>query len=430
VTEIPNNDSYRLINVVIPRCVLEGISIEADEFGLCCTDLTVSDGNITTITAAGVNSPPTTPIVDRQHTLALPCFVDMHTHLDKAHLCSRIANPNGTFEGAIDACHHDQAVNWTHSDVFRRMDFALRSAYAHGTRAIRTHLDANATTNKFVWSAFAALKDKWDEKIELQAVSLSSLDSVDDSSVFRATCDLVEEHQALLGAVVYFDDDLARRLRMLFEKAQSLCVDVDLHVDETLMREADSLTTIAETLIDVQFTGRVTVGHCCSLSTHSPQQIERTLDRMAEANLSVVSLPMCNLYLQDRSDGRTPRLRGVTPVHEMRARGIPVAFASDNTRDPFYAYGDQDMLEVLREATRISHLDHPVASWPASVSRVPADIMRLADRGRIMPGSAADLVMFSARNYSELYSRTQSDRVVLRDGQAIDTTLPDFRELD
>jgi hypothetical protein len=42
----------------------------------------------------------------------------------------------------------------------------------------------------------------------------------------------------------------------------------------------------------------------------------------------------------------------------MRARGIRVSFASDNTRDPFYAYGDMDMLEVMREATRIGHLDH------------------------------------------------------------------------
>ena len=62
---------------------------------------------------------------------------------------------------------------------------------------------------------------------------------------------------------------------------------------------------------------------------------------MAKAGISVVSLPMCNLYLQDRrTDGTTPRWRGVTLLHEMKARGIKVAIASDNTRDPFYAYGD------------------------------------------------------------------------------------------
>jgi cytosine deaminase len=39
-------------------------------------------------------------------------------------------------------------------------------------------------------------------------------------------------------------------------------------------------------------------------------------------------------------------------------------------------------------------------------------------------------VLFRARNYSELLSRSQHDRTVLRDGAPIDTTTPDYRELD
>jgi cytosine/adenosine deaminase-related metal-dependent hydrolase len=113
-----------------------------------------------------------------------------------------------------------------------------------------------------------------------------------------------------------------------------------------------------------------------------------TLDRVAEAGIAVVSLPMCNMYLQDRAAReRTPRWRGVTLLHEMKARGVPVAVASDNTRDPFYAYGDLDMLEVFREATRILHLDHPVADWPRPSAPTPAaDIAALADRGVIAAG--------------------------------------------
>jgi cytosine deaminase len=84
---------------------------------------------------------------------------------------------------------------------------------------------------------------------------------------------------------------------------------------------------------------------------------------VAEAGIDIVVLPMCNMYLQDRVPGRTPRWRGVTLVHEMRGAGIRVSVASDNTRDPFYAYGDLDMVEVWREATRILHLDHPFDDW-------------------------------------------------------------------
>ena len=59
-------------------------------------------------------------------------------------------------------------------------------------------------------------------------------------------------------------------------------------------------------------------------------------------------------------------------VHEFRAAGVAVSFASDNCRDPFYAYGDYDMMEVYREAVRIAQLDHPFGAWTASVTATPA----------------------------------------------------------
>jgi cytosine deaminase len=149
---------------------------------------------------------------------------------------------------------------------------------------------------------------------------------------------------------------------------------------------------------------------------------------------------MCNMYLQDRhrlssdedhgAPARTPRWRGVTLLHEMRARGIAVAVASDNTRDPFYAYGDLDGLEVMREATRILHLDHPAGAWLGMMSRLPAEALGLDSGGRIAPGLAADFVSVRARSVTELYSRPWSDRAVFRDGRVVRASLPDYAELD
>ena len=156
---------------------------------------------------------------------------------------------------------------------------------------------------------------------------------------------------------------------------------------------------------------------------------DRTLDLVAKAGLHVVSLPMCNLYLQDRHASRTPRRRGITLVHEMRARGINVSFASDNTRDPFYAYGDLDMLEVLREAVRIGHLDHSAPDWVQAVLSNPARACGFAAPS-LAPGAPADLVILKARSWTELFSRPQSDRIVVRGGTQIDRILPDYAELD
>jgi cytosine deaminase len=88
------------------------------------------------------------------------------------------------------------------------------------------------------------------------------------------------------------------------------------------------------------------------------------------------------------------------------------------------------MAEVFREAVRILHLDHPIAAWPAAVARTPAKIVGRPEMGAVAVGQPADLVLFKARTFTELLARPQSDRTVLRSGNAIDRTLPDYRELD
>ena len=113
----------------------------------------------------------------------------------------------------------------------------------------------------------------------------------------------------------------------------------------------------------------------------------------------------------------------------MKARGINVSFASDNTRDPFYAYGDLDMLEVMREATRIGHLDHSDNDWTHAFLKNPAKATGFPIPS-LDPGAPADLVICKARSWTELFARPQADRIVLRSGRQIDRTLPDYAELD
>src|SRR5262249_59767091 len=96
----------------------------------------------------------------------------------------------------------------------------------------------------------------------------------------------------------------------------------------------------------------------------------------------------------------------------------------------FYGFGDHDVLEVFREATRICHLDRPYGDWPRAVTTTPADLMGLRASGRIGRGLPADLVLFEGRTWSELLSRPQANRVVIRNGRAIETPLRAYRELD
>jgi cytosine deaminase len=200
-------------------------------------------------------------------------------------------------------------------------------------------------------------------------------------------------------------------------------------VDESDSPKARSLGQIADAALRHRFKGRIVAGHCCSLALADDNERATTIAKVAEARIAVVSLPMCNMYLQDRVAGRTPRWRGVAPLHELDAAGVTVMVASDNTRDPFYAYGDLDMLEVYREATRILHFDHSARPWLKTIAATPGEVMGLLN-GRMAAGAPAGLVLTRARTMNELLSRPQNDRVVLCTGKQVDRTLPDYRELD
>ncbi|WP_343035336.1 cytosine deaminase [Halovulum dunhuangense] len=412
---LPEAGRFRLKNLRTPACYLGQPGT-----GFAPLSLTVADGRL----ADG----PADATLDMKGAIVLPCGVDMHTHLDKGHIWPRAANPDGSFMGALTTVAGDRAANWSADDVRRRMEFSLKCAFAHGTRAVRTHLDSIAPQDDISWPLFDEVRADWRGRIELQAAALVAADNVTEDGAYAHTADLVKRFDGVLGAVTYPIPDIARRVETVLKLASARGLPVDFHVDETLDPTSATLRVIAETVLKTGFDAPVVVGHCCSLSTQDPAEADHTLDLVAEAGIAVVSLPMCNLYLQDRQPGRTPRYRGITLVHEMAARGIPVSFASDNTRDPFYAYGDMDLVEVLREATRIGHLDHSRGDWAFSVNRTPADVCGFAPCGKL--GEPADFILFNARSWTEFFARPQSDRVVVRGGRAIDRTLPAHAELD
>jgi len=56
--------------------------------------------------------------------------------------------------------------------------------------------------------------------------------------------------------------------------------------------------------------------------------------------------------------------------------------------------------------------------------------MKAETNKKIAAGLPADLVLFSARRWSEFLSRPQADRIIVRNGKGIDRSLPDYRDLD
>jgi cytosine/creatinine deaminase len=422
---------YALAGARIPRSLI-GVEIDGvDSEGFALVDLLIDEGRIGAIVPAGAGFPGLdAPGLALGGAIALPLFVDAHTHLDKGHIWPRVVNPDGTFSAALAAVAADRLAHWSAGDVAARMEFGLRCAYAHGTRAIRTHIDSVGPQTTISWPVFAEARERWRGRIDLQGSPLFKIDFAFDEAHMRDVEAMVDAHGSrLLGAVTAMVPRLREALDVLFRLATRKGFDLDFHVDETADPSAVSLSEIAQAALDHRFAGRILVGHCCSLSRQGEDSAQRTIDLVARAGLSVVSLPMCNLYLQDRREAGTPRWRGVTALHELKAAGVNTMIASDNTRDPFYAYGDLDMMEVWREGARILHLDHPFEPWAPALFTAPARAMGI-EAASLQVGAPADMILTRARSFTELFARPQMDRTVLRAGAPLDVAPPAYAELD
>lgn len=435
----PETGRYWIRRARVPACLLAApvSGASADQDGALLVDILVDGERIGRLEPAESDVARDGPGIDLAGRHAWPALIDMHAHLDKGHVIPRIENPDGSFAGARNATTADRQKHWRSDDVRRRMEFALRCAYAHGVACIRTHIDSHEGSAETSWGVFRDLRVAWKGRVALQAVALVPIDVFRDPYAERLA-NLVAESDGVLGGVTRASGgvhsgvlgDIDGLLDKLFRLAADRGLDVDLHVDESGDPEAAALPRVAAAILRNRFRGRVVCGHCCSLAVQPEDQARSTLALCAEAGVSFVTLPTVNLYLQDRTHGRTPRWRGVTLIKEMQDLGIPVAVGGDNCRDPFYAYGDHDMVDTLRQAIKIAHLDHPIGAIPAMAAPIPAAIIGAETLGSIAPGGPARLLLFSVRTLNEFVSRPQSDRIVIDRGRRVIGGPPDYSELD
>jgi cytosine deaminase len=387
--------------------------------------------------AEPAGAPAGTRVTDLGGLLVFPGVLEVHTHLDKCHTWDRAPGIHGDFWESNAVLRAD-SVHWDEEDVYRRADFGLRSAWAHGTCALRTHLDTNLRTGAGAHAALSRLRREWAGRIHIQTVSLFAF-----ADFFGGGADhilnLTAEHGATaIGGFPQPNPDLPRQLDSIMAAAKEIGVGLDLHVDESGLAEAECLRATAEAVLRNEFPYPVACGHNCSLSVQPPERARETIALVKEAGIGIISLPLANIHLQGRTRApappgtfgtpRTPQWRGLTLIHEFIDAGVTVACGGDNVRDAFIGWGDFDPIEVYVESVRLAHLDSRLAFSPSVVTTGPAAIMGLPVHGRVAPGSPADMIVFSVRRLYSLLARPSTPRRLIHGEEFREAKLPDFDE--
>jgi cytosine/creatinine deaminase len=291
---IPTARHYWLTNARVPVPLLvdpndSGIDSDQD---LALVDLEIKDGIIAQITAAGelraLDALADVPIVDLQQRLVWCCFVDLHTHLDKGHIWPRTSNLDGSFASALTQTQTDREQHWQTEDVYRRMEFGLKCCYAHGTKAVRTHIDTFGEQAALSLAAFKPLQQEWRERIQLQAVSLVSLDYFLTPAGERLA-DQMAEVGGLLGGLPQMSQDLDQQLDRVFDLAIERGLNLDFHTDESGNPQDITLQRVAAAALRHQFSGQFG-GAVYRSGARNPQRCEGSRHRRCQfADVQFVS---------------------------------------------------------------------------------------------------------------------------------------------
>jgi len=354
-----------------------------------------------------------TPVDGPAKAVVLPLTVDAHVHLDKTftiHRC-RPAEP-GLF-AAIEAIHAD-ALHWTVADLRTRISLALAEAAQHGIRAMRSHVDwVEPGAAPLAWEVLGDMAQEWAGRIHLQRAALVPLDLLGDPDLGPPIAAQVAQAGGVLGCFVYRNSDQPAKLARVFALADRHGLRLDFHVDEGIEPEAMGFDTIVALTVAHGMAGRVLCGHACSLSVRPAAEVQALLEAAAKAGLALTVMPTTNMHLQDNHPGRTPRLRGVAPLHEGRRAGLPMLLGADNVADPFYPYGCYDQIEVLRLASLVCHLNPE--DWLDAITTTPARAMGL-EPGRLAAGEPADLIVIEGADWTGALRTPNARRWVFRNG--------------
>lgn len=392
-------------------------------------DIGLTGGKIVLVGSAGATTGAHREL-DLAGRMVWPRFADIHVHLDKGQVLGRTGPADGTLGGAIDLITQDRAQHWSADDLNRRMDFGLSSAFHYGSALVRTHIDSHPGQWQQSWEVFEDLRAAWAGRVALQGASLVPVTMLRDKPFAEELARRVARAGGCFGAVAFCVPDLGDLLDTAFDLAGRHGFDLDFHADENGDPASQAFAEITNAALRHAHDIRVVAGHVCSLSLQDADTRARTLDRAARASVGLISLPACNLYLQDRQGADiSPRWRGLTAFKEARAAGLGEAIGSDNTRDPFHPFGDLDMLDTFRLGVRSLQLDDPVDRWVDTVTTGAAGLAGHA-LAALSPGDAADFIIFEGRSYSEVLARSEADRIVVLGGRALETSLPQYSALD
>jgi cytosine deaminase len=336
-----------------------------------------------------------------------------HAHLDKALSWSELKPPLGDLNDAITTWQ-DGSIRLGEESFRRRAMQTATAMLRNGITAVRTHV--NVLPDEDPLRAVRVLADIRDTLRGLMTVQIVVLAS--PLTPVAHIEGALDSGADLVGGAPHTANDPIAEVTRLLDLAEKRGVGTDLHVDEFMDGDHLTIEAYADRVADWPRDRIRTAGHCSRLATLPPADLQRVAAALARASVSVVALPITNLYLQGRR-GTSAGRRGITAIDVLRDAGVLVAGGADNIRDPFNPVGRADPFETASLLITAAH-QAPYAAVDLVTNSARA-VLGLEPAGPQV-GARADFLAVRGSDVVDAVAAAPADRVVIVDGVPVART--------
>lgn len=354
--------------------------------------------------------------IDARGGLVTPSFVDPHFHLDK--VLSRDYVGALTYSEAFARAREAKA-QFTVADVEARVCAALDLAVAQGLGTIRSQVDVDFATGLVSLEGVLRAKERFSNMIDIQIVAFPQEGIVTDPKAPDLLREALGMGIRLIGGLPEFErtvDDQKTHIQTVLDIAETFDAKVDMHCDYTDLPQFKTLEMLADMTLERGLQGRVTADHCCALAVYGDDEAARVIDKVKQADIGVIILPIANLQMLG-GNGVTPVNRGSSRAKELLAAGVNVSAGADNMYDIWFRFNRMDPVDTAYMtclSTGMRTDDEVREAFEMTTSR-PARQLDLADYGMDV-GCKADLVVHSASNLVDMFRNVPARRYHLKRG--------------
>ncbi len=372
-------------------------------------------------------------VIDLEHRLVLPPYVDPHLHLDYifSGLGEGNANISGTLFEGIQRWS-DNKKTLTKEMVRKRALEGIRKEVSHGVQYIRSHVDITDPELTGM-KALIELREELKDIITLQLVAFPQ------EGFFR-----YEGAEALMEKALQMGADVAggiphfeisyehgvESLKRIVDLAVKYDVMIDIHCDENDDPNSRFLEVLNALVMEKEYGKKTTASHTCSFGSADNSYAAKMMGLFRESNINFISCPTENAHLQGRTDSY-PKRRGLTRVKELLENGNTVAFAQDSIADYWYPLGNGNMMNILDNGMHLAHYTHidEINKAFDLVTANGAKVMQVEDQYGIEAGKPANFIVLDANDAYEAIRERADVLSSIRQGEYLFKRAPKTNEI-